>query len=67
MAAAVGSFRIRTTSRPASSPAFVVAKRWASLKYAGTVMTERRTSTPSAASASFFSDSSTSAESSTDP
>ena len=37
--AAVGSLRMRTTSRPASSPASRVACRWASLKYAGTVMT----------------------------
>src|SRR5262245_32178235 len=38
---------MRTTSRPASSPASRVAWRWASLKYAGTVMTAFLISVPS--------------------
>ena len=38
-AAAVGSLMMRSTFRPAISPASLVAWRWASLKYAGTVMT----------------------------
>jgi hypothetical protein len=38
-AAAVGSLMMRSTSRPAIFPASLVAWRWASLKYAGTVMT----------------------------
>ena len=37
--AAVGSLIIRKTFKPAISPAFLVAWRWESLKYAGTVMT----------------------------
>jgi len=37
--AAVGSFTILTTSSPAMRPASLVACRWASLKYAGTVIT----------------------------
>jgi hypothetical protein len=36
---AVGSLMIRRTSSPAIRPASLVACRWASLKYAGTVMT----------------------------
>src|SRR3989449_3092517 len=38
-AAAVGSFTRRWTSRPAIFPASLVACRWLSLKYAGTVIT----------------------------
>ena len=38
-AAAVGSLTMRRTLRPAISPASLVAWRWASLKYAGTVTT----------------------------
>mmetsp|Transcript_25198 Transcript_25198/g.64897 ORF Transcript_25198/g.64897 Transcript_25198/m.64897 type:complete len:212 (+) Transcript_25198:1225-1860(+) len=44
MAAAVGSLMIRSTSRPAMAPASLVAWRWLSLKYAGTVTTARLTS-----------------------
>ena len=40
-AAAVGSFTIRTASSPASRAASRVAWRWASSKYAGTVITAR--------------------------
>ena len=39
IAAAVGSFRMRSTSSPAIRPASFVAWRCASLKYAGTVTT----------------------------
>ena len=53
--AAVGSLMIRTTSSPASSPAWRVACRWPSLKKAGTVMTTFETGTPSAFSARCFS------------
>ncbi len=42
-AAAVGSLMMRSTSRPAILPASLVAWRWASLKYAGTVITARST------------------------
>mmetsp|Transcript_33364 Transcript_33364/g.53785 ORF Transcript_33364/g.53785 Transcript_33364/m.53785 type:complete len:218 (+) Transcript_33364:1077-1730(+) len=41
IAAAVGSLMTRTTSSPAMVPAAMVAFRWASLKYAGTVTTAR--------------------------
>jgi len=47
---------IRRTSRPAILPASLVAWRWASLKYAGTVMTASVTFSPRdfpASSASF--------------
>ena len=50
-AAAVGSFRMRSTSSPATRPATFVAARCSSLKCAGTVMTARSTGSPSAASA----------------
>ena len=53
-AAAVGSFRMRRTSRPASLPASFVAARCGSLKFAGTVMTALSTTSPSAASATAF-------------
>ena len=52
-AAAVGSLRMRTTSRPAIWPASRVAWRCASSKYAGTVMMARVTGSPSASSATF--------------
>ena len=39
MAAAVGSLMMRSTLRPAMTPASLVACRWLSLKYAGTVTT----------------------------
>ena len=39
---------MRTTVRPAISPASRVACRWASVKYAGTVITAFRTSLPRA-------------------
>jgi len=45
-AAAVGSFTMRFTSKPAILPASLVAWRWESLKYAGTVMTASTTSSP---------------------
>ena len=53
-AAAVGSLIILSTSNPAILPAFLVAWRWASLKYAGTVITARVTFSPRYASAVFF-------------
>ena len=37
--AAVGSLMMRSTSSPAMRPASLVACRWLSLKYAGTVIT----------------------------
>src|SRR5436305_857197 len=46
---------IRLTSRPATLPASLVAWRWSSLKYAGTVITAESTDSPSYASASAFS------------
>ena len=49
--AAVGSLMIRTTSSPASSPAWRVAWRWPSLKKAGTVITTFDTGVPSTFSA----------------
>ena len=52
--AAVGSFIMRTTSRPAMVPASFVAWRWLSSKYAGTVMTAFSTASPTNASASFL-------------
>ena len=58
MAAAVGSLTMCRTSRPAISPADLVAARSLSPKYAGTVITTLRTGSPnrsSAVSASFFS------------
>jgi len=54
MAAAVGSLMIRATSSPAMVAAARVACRWASSKYAGTVMTAFLTVSPSAASARCF-------------
>ena len=53
---------MRSTSRPAMVPASLVACRWLSLKYAGTVMTAWFTGSPSFASASAFSFCSTIAE-----
>ncbi len=61
-AAAVGSFTSRSTSSPAIRPASFVACRWASLKYAGTVITARDTAVPKNRSAFFFSCCSTYAE-----
>src|SRR5215211_6870583 len=46
---------IRLTSRPATLPASLVAWRWSSLKYAGTVITALSTVSPRYASASAFS------------
>mmetsp|Transcript_48189 Transcript_48189/g.112747 ORF Transcript_48189/g.112747 Transcript_48189/m.112747 type:complete len:398 (-) Transcript_48189:91-1284(-) len=57
-AAIVGSLDILSTSRPAILPASLVACRWASLKYAGTVMTAFSTDASknsAASSRSFFS------------
>ncbi len=51
MAAAVGSLSRRSTVRPASRAASLVAWRCASSKYAGTVMTTPLRGPPSAASA----------------
>ena len=45
-AAAVGSLMMRSTSRPAILPASLVAWRWLSVKYAGTVMTASVTFSP---------------------
>ena len=45
-AADVGSLMIRSTLKPAIFPAFFVACLWASLKYAGTVITALVTSSP---------------------
>ncbi len=45
-AAAVGSLMIRTTFRPAILPASLVAWRWLSSKYAGTVITASLTLSP---------------------
>ncbi len=45
-AAAVGSLMMRLTSRPAILPASLVAWRWLSLKYAGTVITASLTVSP---------------------
>ncbi len=45
-AAAVGSLIIRFTFKPAIRPASLVACRWASLKYAGTVITASVTFSP---------------------
>ena len=44
--AAVGSLMMRSTSSPAILPASLVACRWLSLKYAGTVMTACVTFSP---------------------
>ena len=52
--AAVGSLIILTTSRPAIVPASLVAWRWLSSKYAGTVITTFSIGSPTNASASFF-------------
>mmetsp|Transcript_4680 Transcript_4680/g.6924 ORF Transcript_4680/g.6924 Transcript_4680/m.6924 type:complete len:223 (+) Transcript_4680:1006-1674(+) len=54
MAAAVGSLMMRRTLRPAIEPASLVAWRWPSLKYAGTVITAFFTSLPMYASAISF-------------
>ena len=43
---AVGSLIIRSTLRPAIVPASLVACRWLSLKYAGTVITASVTAPP---------------------
>ena len=51
MAAAVGSFSRRNTGSPARRAASLVAWRWASSKYAGTVITTPVNGPPSAASA----------------
>ena len=53
--AAVGSFIMRSTSRPAILPASLVACRWLSSKYAGTVMTAWVIFSPRYSSASDFS------------
>src|SRR5438309_9387715 len=53
--AAVGSLMMRLTSSPAILPASLVAWRWSSLKYAGTVITALSTVSPRYASASAFS------------
>src|SRR6516225_36187 len=53
--AAVGSLMIRLTSSPAILPASLVAWRWSSLKYAGTVITALSTVSPRYASASVLS------------
>ena len=53
--AAVGSLMMRLTSRPAILPASLVAWRWSSLKYAGTVITAESTASPRYASASALS------------
>jgi len=45
---------IRFTSNPAISPAFQVACRWSSSKYAGTVITASFISSPRYSSASLF-------------
>ena len=45
-AAAVGSLMIRNTLSPAIRPASLVAARWLSSKYAGTVSTARSTISP---------------------
>ena len=50
-AAAVGSFTMRLMSRPATRPASLVAWRWLSLKYAGTVTTASVTFSPRYSSA----------------
>src|SRR5690606_5526754 len=55
---------MRLTSRPAMRPASLVAWRWESLKYAGTVITASVTVSPRKASAVFFIFSSTLAETS---
>ena len=54
MAAAVGSLMMRRTLRPEMAPASLVACRWLSLKYAGTVMTAFSTFLPSFVSATSF-------------
>src|SRR3954471_22554592 len=46
---------MRLTSRPAIRPASLVAWRWSSLKYAGTVITAESTVSPRYASASALS------------
>ena len=52
--AAVGSLIILTTSSPAIVPASLVAWRWLSSKYAGTVITAFSTDSPTNASESFL-------------
>ena len=54
MAAAVGSFIILSTLKPAISPAFFVAFLCISLKLAGTVITASSTSSPKKYSATSF-------------
>ncbi len=54
-AAAVGSLRSRRTLSPARRAASLVACRWASSKYAGTVMTAPSSGPSRAASARTFS------------
>ena len=51
----MGSLTMRRTSRPAIWPASLVAWRWASLKYAGTVITASPTDCPRYSSAACFS------------
>jgi hypothetical protein len=53
-AADVGSFMILSTLSPAITPASFVASRWASLKWAGTVMTASVTFCPRHASVVSF-------------
>ncbi len=48
----MGSLMMRSTFRPAISPASLVAVRWLSSKYAGQVMTTSSTGSPRYASAS---------------
>ena len=54
IAAAVGSLMMRITLRPEMVPASLVAWRWASLKYAGTVTTAFLTVLPRKVSATSF-------------
>ena len=61
-AAAVGSFKNLTTSRPAIAAASFVAYFYLSLKYAGTVITAFVIGQPSLVSAAFFKYSNTKAE-----
>jgi hypothetical protein len=63
-AAAVGSEIMRSTFRPASSPARLVAFRLLSSKYAGTLITASVTSSPRKLSASSFRERSTRLDSS---
>ncbi len=60
----MGSLTMRTTSSPAMRPASLVAWRWLSLKYAGTVTTAFSIGSPKWASARSLSDLRTIAETS---